>query len=78
MKIKEAPIGSTVTQNGTKAIVLSFGSMGCRVNVISGDPDSTNLGKQIWSNETIISQWIGVDPASDKGDKTIIHPSKAN
>lgn len=55
MKLKHAPIGSTVKQNGNKAIVLSSGPMGTRVNVIGGDPDSITYGKQIWSNNTEIS-----------------------
>lgn len=54
MKIKHAPIGSTVKQNGNKAIVLSSGPMGTRINVISGDRDSVTFGKQIWSNESIV------------------------
>ncbi|KKN77011.1 hypothetical protein LCGC14_0365030 [marine sediment metagenome] len=56
MKIKDAPIGSTVTQNGNKAIVLSSGPMGCRVCVKeSKDPDSITLGNQIWSNNTLVT-----------------------
>lgn len=55
MKIKDAPIGSTVKQNGNKAIILSHGAMGCRVSVIEGDLDSITFGKQVWSNLTQVS-----------------------
>ena len=56
MKINKVPIGSPVKMNSTKAIVLSSGPMGCRVNVISGDPDAITIGKQIWSNETKVNK----------------------
>jgi len=50
MKIKHAPIGSTVKQNGNEAIILSHGAMGCRVRVKeTKDPDAITLGDQVWS-----------------------------
>ncbi len=65
MKLKDAPINSTVQFNDNTATVLKHGAMGCCVKVTRSKSDSINLGNQVLSNETIISSWVGVDPATD-------------
>ena len=52
MRIDEVPEGSKIICNGATAEVLSKGTMGTRVNVLTV-PDVASgfsLGKQIWSN----------------------------
>jgi len=56
MRIDEVPEGVKIVCNGATAEVLSKGTMGTRVNVLtvpdvgSGFP----LGKQIWSNGSVV------------------------
>ena len=52
IKLKNAPIRSVIKCIGCKAVMLSHGEMGVRVNVIEGDTEVISLGKQVWSNET--------------------------
>ena len=56
MKIKDVPEGSKIICNGATAEVLSKGTMGTRVNVLTVPDVNTGfpLGKQIWSNESIV------------------------
>ncbi len=68
MKIKDVPEGSKIICNGAIAEMLSTGPMGARVNVISIPKNSGfSLGKQIWSNESIVELAPG-EPGIGKSD----------
>ncbi len=69
MKIKDIPIGSKIICNGATAEVLSKGPMGTRVNVLTV-PDAASgfpLGRQIWSNESIVELAPGEPGISKSG-----------
>lgn len=55
MKLKNAPIRSTVKINGNIGKVLSHGIMGCRVDILKSKDDSISVGKTILSNESEVS-----------------------
>lgn len=55
MKLKDAPIRSTVQFNDNRAEVLKHGEMGTSVKILESKRDSIALGKTVLSNGTEIS-----------------------
>ena len=61
MRIKEVPEGSKIQCNGATAEVLTHGPMGTRVNVLTVPDKNTGfpIGRQIWSNESVVEMITG-------------------
>ncbi len=73
MRIDEVPEGSKIVCNGATAEVLSKGPMGTRVNVLTV-PDVASgfpLGKQIWSNESIVELAPGEPGIGKSGGSSV-------
>lgn len=75
MRIKNVPEGSIIKCCGATARVLSKGQMGTRVKVLTVPDETTGfpLGKQIWSNQSVVE----LAPGGQGIGKSGVLPAKA-